>query len=49
VNSLTQRDSVSNTQIDASRTVTIELDSNTRDLPGASGRWSITCRFTRAS
>src|SRR6266513_1738138 len=33
VNSLTPRDSVSNTQIDASRTVTIELDSNTRDLP----------------
>jgi len=33
VNSLTQRDSVSNTQIDASRTVTIELDSNAHDLP----------------
>jgi cytochrome c oxidase assembly protein subunit 11 len=33
VNSLTQRDSVSNTQIDASRTVTIELDSNIHDLP----------------
>jgi len=33
VNSLTQPDSVSNTQVDASRTVTIELDSNTRDLP----------------
>src|SRR5258705_11425043 len=33
VNSLTQRDTVSNTQVDASRTVTIELDANARDLP----------------
>jgi cytochrome c oxidase assembly protein subunit 11 len=33
VNSLTQRDSVSNTQVDVSRTVTIEFDSNTHNLP----------------
>jgi len=39
VNSLTQRDSVSNTQVDASRTVTIELDQQTPrpalELPAA--------------
>src|SRR5260370_42326414 len=33
VNSLTQPDSASNTQIDVSRTVSIELDSNIHDLP----------------
>jgi cytochrome c oxidase assembly protein subunit 11 len=33
INSLEQPDVVANTQIDASRTVTIELDSNAHDLP----------------
>jgi cytochrome c oxidase assembly protein subunit 11 len=33
VNSLVAKDEVVNTQVDASRTITIELDSNTHDLP----------------
>jgi cytochrome c oxidase assembly protein subunit 11 len=33
VNSLVERDTVTNTQIDTSRTVTIELDSNAHNLP----------------
>jgi cytochrome c oxidase assembly protein subunit 11 len=33
INSLAQPDAVSNTQIDTSRTVTIELDSNAHNLP----------------
>ena len=33
VNSLVERDTVVNTQIDTSRTVTIELDSNAHNLP----------------
>jgi cytochrome c oxidase assembly protein subunit 11 len=33
VNSLVERDTVTNTQIDTSRTVTIELDSNVHNLP----------------
>jgi cytochrome c oxidase assembly protein subunit 11 len=33
VNSLVERDTVSNTQVDTSRTVTIELDSNAHNLP----------------
>ena len=33
VNSLLQADEVANTQVDATRTITIELDSNTYDLP----------------
>jgi cytochrome c oxidase assembly protein subunit 11 len=33
VNSLLQADEVANTQVDATRTITIELDSNTHDLP----------------
>ncbi len=33
VNSLVQKDEVLNTQVDASRTITIEFDSNTHNLP----------------
>jgi cytochrome c oxidase assembly protein subunit 11 len=33
INSLEERSAVTNTQVDLSRTITIELDSNTRDLP----------------
>jgi cytochrome c oxidase assembly protein subunit 11 len=33
VNALVAKDEVVNTQVDASRTITIELDSNTHDLP----------------
>jgi cytochrome c oxidase assembly protein subunit 11 len=33
VNSLVAKDEVVNTQVDASRTITIEFDSNTHDLP----------------
>ena len=33
VNSLVERDTVTNTQVDTSRTVTIELDSNAHNLP----------------
>jgi cytochrome c oxidase assembly protein subunit 11 len=33
INSLAQADVVTNSQVDLSRTITIELDSNTRDLP----------------
>jgi len=39
VNSLTQPTAFPNTQVDASRTVTLELDSNTRDLPWRFRRW----------
>jgi cytochrome c oxidase assembly protein subunit 11 len=33
INNLAQADVVTNTQVDLSRTITIEFDSNTRDLP----------------
>src|SRR5882672_11682050 len=33
INNFAQADVVTNTQVDLSRTITIEFDSNTRDLP----------------
>ena len=38
-----------NTQVDKSRTITVEFDANSRAVPGTSSRRSVPCRCTLVS